>query len=144
LRRTRRLEPKPPDRIALASDRELRRIDGLWYEVTLAPLPEPEYRAFDEVRRVLLKRYARTSPVIEVGIKVRRLVTPSVKDAVSGGAVPAGPDIDDERSWAEYRGAHPDRRYAVGRQADDVENRAETPRAAQSAAGGVISKRIWA
>jgi hypothetical protein len=115
LRRARRRKPELPDRIALAGDRELRRIDGLWYEVTLAPLPEPEYRAFDEVRRVALKRYARTSPMIEVEIKVRRLVTPAIKDAVNGTAVPAGPDIDDERSWAEYRRAHPDRRFAVGK-----------------------------
>src|SRR5712691_4295248 len=36
-RRARKRAPEAPDRIALAGDRELRRIDGLWYEVTLAP-----------------------------------------------------------------------------------------------------------
>jgi hypothetical protein len=115
LRRARRDKPEPPDRIALAADRELRRIDGLWYEVALAPLPEPAYRAFEEVRKLALKVYARRSPVIEVEVKVRRLVTPAVIDAVSGGAVPAGPETDDERSWAEYRRTHPDRRFALGK-----------------------------
>jgi hypothetical protein len=116
LRRGRRGIAEPPDRIALASNRELRRIDGLWYEVTLAPLPEPEYRVVCEIRNVALKRYyARTTPVIEMDIKVRRLVTPAVRDLVSGGFVQAGPEIDDERSWAEYRRTHPDRHYAVGK-----------------------------
>jgi len=31
----------PPDRIALAEGRELRRIAGIWYEAKLAPLPGP-------------------------------------------------------------------------------------------------------
>ena len=116
LRAARRRKPAPAfDRIALAPDRELRRIDGLWYEVRLAPLPDPEYRAVIEVRKVPLNRYARTSPVVEVEIRERRLVTPAVGDVVSGRAVPAGPDIDDERRWADYRRAHPDRRYAVSK-----------------------------
>lgn len=115
LHRARRRKPEPPARIALAGDRELRRIDGLWYEIMLAPLPEPKYRAFDEVRRAALKRYASTSPVIELEIKVRRLVTPAVRDAVTGALVLAGPAIDDEHGWAEYRRTHPDRRYAVGK-----------------------------
>jgi hypothetical protein len=68
LRLARRRKPESPARIALADDRELRRIDGLWYEI----MPEPEYRAFDEVRRVALKLYDRTSPVIELEIKVGR------------------------------------------------------------------------
>lgn len=110
-----RRTPETPDRIALAGDRELRRVDGLWYEIMLASLPEPEYRTFSEARKVALKLYARTSPVIEVEIKVRRLVTPAVRDVVSGGFLQAGPAIDDESGWTEYRRAHPDRRYAVGK-----------------------------
>jgi hypothetical protein len=31
----------PPDRIALDDGREVRRVAGIWYEVQLAPLPEP-------------------------------------------------------------------------------------------------------
>jgi hypothetical protein len=115
LRRARQRKPEPPDRIALTADRELRRIDGLWYEIALAPLPEPEFRTFVEVRKLALKGSAWRSPVIEVEVKAHRLVTPAVTDAVSGAAVPAGPETDDERSWAEYRRAHPDRRYAVGK-----------------------------
>jgi hypothetical protein len=115
LRRARQRLPELPDCIALALDRELRRVGGLWYEVTLARLPEPEYRAVCEVRKVALKRFARTSPVIEMEMTVRRLVTPAVRDVVSGDGVQAGPAIDDEREWIEYRRTHPDRRYAVGK-----------------------------
>jgi hypothetical protein len=126
LKRTDRLEaktiprrrPRPheePERIHLSADRELRRVDGLWYEVTLAPLPDPEYREFTELRKIPLKLYMRTSPVVEMEMRVRRLVTPAVRDTVSGAVVPVGPEIDDAKAWAEYRRCHPDRRYAVGK-----------------------------
>jgi hypothetical protein len=36
-----RRPPLPRDRVALAGERELRRIDGFWYEVKLAPLARP-------------------------------------------------------------------------------------------------------
>jgi hypothetical protein len=112
-RRARRHAPQPPERIPLTVDRELRRIDGLWYEVTLAPLPEPEYRMLVEVRKLFLKGYSPRSPAIEVESKVRRLVTSVVTDVVNGRAVPAGPEVDDQRSWAAYRRTHADRRVAV-------------------------------
>ncbi len=117
LRRARRRAPEPTSRIALAADRELRCIAGIWYEVTLAPLPEPEYRAVREIRKAPLKGYSPGSPVVELEMAVRRLVTPAVRDAVSGAAVPAGPEIDDERGRAEYRRSYPDRRYAVAKRA---------------------------
>jgi hypothetical protein len=112
-----RVPSTPPDRIGLAPDRELRRIDGLWFAVTLAPLPAPEYRAFGEIRTIPLKGYARRSPVIEMELTVRRLATPAVWDVVSGALVPVGPEIDEERAWDEYRRVHPDRRYAVSKRA---------------------------
>src|ERR1039458_7137955 len=90
-RRQQRYRRAAPDRISLASDLELRRIDGLWFEVTLAPLPEPEYRALREVRKVPLKPYARNSPTVEIEITVGRLITNSVKDVIRGVIVPAGP-----------------------------------------------------
>jgi hypothetical protein len=100
LRSARRRKPQPADRIALAPDRELRRIDGLWYEIALAPLPEPEYRAVRETRQVALNRYSRNARTIEIEVTARRLVTPSVQDVVSG----------------EARGGRPlDRRGAHGR-----------------------------
>lgn len=40
------------DRIALTADRELRRIDGSRYELRLAPMPDPIYRAVVERRQV--------------------------------------------------------------------------------------------
>src|SRR5262249_14889113 len=85
----------PPDRIALAFDRELRCIDGLWFEVTLAPLPEPEYREHRELRPIALNWRAGGRPIVEMEMKVRRLATPAVVDVVAGALVPAGPDTDE-------------------------------------------------
>jgi hypothetical protein len=117
LRRARRRAPEPASRIALATDRELRCIAGIWYAVTLAPLPPPEYRAVHEIRKAPLKGYSPRSPVVELEMTVRRLVTPAERDVITGAAVPAGPEIDDERSRADYKRAYPDRRYSVSKRA---------------------------
>src|SRR5580700_2479089 len=47
------------ERVKLALDSELRCVGGIWYEVALAPLPEPVYRPVSELQRVPLKRYHR-------------------------------------------------------------------------------------
>jgi hypothetical protein len=117
LRRARCRAPEPPSRITLTADRELRCVAGIWYEVTLAPLPGPEYRAVREIRNVPLRRRSPASQTIELEMEVRRLVTPAARDAISGAAVPAGPEIDDERGRADYNRAYPDRHYAVGKRA---------------------------
>jgi hypothetical protein len=115
-RRARRNRPAPPlDRIAVAADRELRRIGGFWYELRLAVMPDPVYRAVVERRRVPLKPYHRRSPVIEIEITVRRLASPLVQDAATGKSVEIGPEIDEPRAWGEYRRRHPDRRYAISK-----------------------------
>jgi hypothetical protein len=114
LRHARRAPPVPPDRIALGADRELRCLNGLWFEVMLAPLPEPEYR---ELRKIPLKPYASRSPVIETEMTIRRLATPAVLDVVAGARVPVGPDVDEARASAAYRKTYPDRRYAVSKRA---------------------------
>jgi hypothetical protein len=97
----------------LSNDRELRRLQGLWYEVELAPLPEPIFRAYPELQKRALKPYDRESPVIDVQLTVRRLITPPVRDVVTKTMVEAGPSIDDEASWRTWRRMQPDRRYAV-------------------------------
>ena len=66
--------PAPIERIQLAEDRGLRLIGGLWYEVKLTPLPEPVYRCFRETRKLQLKPYDRNSPIVEIEMKVRRLI----------------------------------------------------------------------
>jgi hypothetical protein len=48
-------------------------------------------------------------------VMVRRLVTPAVRDVVSGKGALAGPLVDTEQAWADYRRAHPDRRYAIAK-----------------------------
>jgi hypothetical protein len=117
LRRTQKARPAQADRILLTPERQLRRINGLWFEVTLAPLPEPEYRDYRELRKILLKRHARRSYSIEMQMTVRRLASADVLDVVSGRHVPLGPAIDEERAWTEYRRAYPDRRYAIAKRA---------------------------
>lgn len=107
--------PRPLDRVALAADRELRRIDGFWYELRLAPMPDPVYRVVVEHRAVRLKPFHRRSPLVEIEITVRRLAGPSVRDAATGQPVEVGPEIDEPRAWAEYRRRCPDRRYAIAK-----------------------------
>jgi hypothetical protein len=115
LRARRNPPPQPLDRVAVAADRELRRIDGFWYELRLAPLPDPVYRAVVEHRDVRLKPVHRQSPLVEIEITVRRLAGPSVRDAATGQPVQVGPEIDETRAWAEYRRRCSDRRYAVSK-----------------------------
>ncbi len=116
-RRAQRNAPKPPvERIVLAADRELRLLKGLWYEVRLAPLPDPAYRTFRETRKVSLKgKYDRRGPFLEFEMNVRRLISPAVRDVVIGKLIEIGPACDDLDSWSDYRRACPDRRYAIAK-----------------------------
>jgi hypothetical protein len=121
------------ERVELSDTSELRRIDGMWYAVSLAPLPEPEYQPVTGLQRVALKPYDRNSPVVEMEVMQRRLVSPPVFDAVRQVSVRLGPEIDEEAAWRQYRRDHPDRRYAVAKrqlcrkelQRHGLENRAE-------------------
>lgn len=98
-RRQKKEMPAPPvTLLRLSDDRELRQIDGLWYEVSLHPLPEPRYRV-----------------AVRDGLAVRLLCSDPVIDVVSGKEVPLGPSIDDPRSWEVYRRTHRARRYAVAK-----------------------------
>jgi len=101
------------ERIELGSDRELRRIGGIWYEVALATLPLPEYRLVTEVRKMPLKRFHPTSPIVEMEVMTRRLVTQGFIDVVSGQSIPVGPPVDEEEAWREYLRRYLNRRYAV-------------------------------
>ena len=98
-RRRRKEAPAPPaTRVRLDDDRELRQIDGLWYEVSLRSLPEPRYRR-----------------VVRDGVEIGQLCSEPVIDAVSGARIPLGPPLDDPRSWDIYRRTHHARHYAVSR-----------------------------
>ncbi|MBA4793650.1 MAG: hypothetical protein H2041_08295 [Phenylobacterium sp.] len=98
---------KAADVMPLDDNRELRRLGGLWFEVRLAPLPEPEYRA------VTRSVSSHGKPPREASL--RQLVTPAVHDAVTGAAVCAGPELDEPRAWEAYRKAHTRRLYAVAK-----------------------------
>lgn len=99
-------QPPPVERIAIAPDRELRRLDGIWYAITLAPLPAPAYATVSEKLQAHL---AKTKTTIKL------LVTRPVTDLISGQTIPVGPDTNDPAAWAAYRRQHPDRRYATAK-----------------------------
>lgn len=109
-----RSNPRPveEDSINLTRDRELRRVQGLWFEVGLTPLPSPEYRNVTRPDRT-----ARASPPAARlrEITIRQLVTPAVHDIVSGLAVYAGPEIDEPRGWTAFRRANPSGTYATNK-----------------------------
>jgi hypothetical protein len=107
--------PPPVDRIALTDNRELRLIDGLWYEVKLVPLPEPVYRTCREVVKLPRRLYERGGRSFVAEMDVRRLVSPPVWDVVTKRMIAVGPATDDIPSWSDYRRAQPDRRYAVAK-----------------------------
>ncbi len=103
-----------PLEIVDIGDRQLRKIEGLWYEVIFAELPPPEYRAYLVLEEVPRSIYF-DSPVRPVERVVRRLVTPGCFDVVTGEAVLAGPEIDNTESWEKFRTENPRRRYAVSK-----------------------------
>ncbi len=111
-----RLSP-PVDRIALTDDCELRLIDGLWYEVRLASLPEPVYRTCREAVKLPRRLYERGGRFFVAEMDVRRLVSPPVWDVAAKRMIAVGPATDDIPSWSDYRRAQPDRRYVVTKRA---------------------------
>jgi hypothetical protein len=116
-RRRRRIrEPEPAQApVRLSATRELRCIVGVWYEVRLAPLPEPEYRPVVRTMKQRLKPWAASSPERTVEVRLLKLATPAVRDAVTGEAVPVGPEIDDHASRRRYLKDRPERVYAVSK-----------------------------
>jgi hypothetical protein len=113
-----RNRPRPPvTRIALTKFTELRLIHGIWYEVSLAPLPDPIYRAYRETVTKALQPYSRDKRVYEADVEIRRLTSPAVQDAVTGRLIEAGPLIDSPAMWRDYRREQPDRHYATSKRA---------------------------
>jgi hypothetical protein len=116
-RRRRQLRKPEPAKasIRLSPLTELRRIAGVWYEVRLAPLPEPEYRPVVRTVKQRVKPWRASSPERTAEVKLHQLTTSAVTDAVTGEAVPVGPETDDRESWRRYREARPERVYAVAK-----------------------------
>src|SRR5690606_14168754 len=82
--RSRRQLRKPaPEKapIRLSPLRELRCIEGVWYEVRLAPLPEPQYRPVVRTMKQRLKPWVASSPERLVELRLHQLVTSAVHDA---------------------------------------------------------------
>lgn len=94
---------KPINTVVLDGMHELKLIGGIWYEVTYAPLPEPIYREFDEIRHIRKRPWDRNSPTVDYPVKVRRLISRPVFDVVLGTERNVGPPIDENGSAAEFR-----------------------------------------
>ena len=62
-----------------------------------------------------LKPWRRNGPTVETEVTVRRLVSSPVMDTATGTRMPVGPEIDDTRSWQEFRKQYPDGRYPVSK-----------------------------
>jgi hypothetical protein len=108
-------QPPPIKCVILAVDCELRLINDLWYEVRLAMLPEPVYRATREIVKLPLHVYGRKDRIFDAEMNVRRLISPPVRDVVTKNMIAVGPSIDDPAGWNNYRRSQPDRRYATAK-----------------------------
>ncbi|HJQ58292.1 MAG TPA: hypothetical protein VJ890_15400 [Vineibacter sp.] len=105
----------PVERVPLSAERELRCLDGIWYEIRLAPMPEATYREVFEPPQPQLDWPGRKDRQEGALVRVRRLISPPVRDFVTGKNVEVGPAVDRTSAWAAYRKRYPDRRYAAAK-----------------------------
>ena len=96
-----------PVLVRLSETLELRKVDGLWHEVRLAPLPPAEYWS--------VRRPKKLSCGQTVEIVVRQLVTPAVMDAVTGQPVACGPELDDAEGRKRFAASNPSRVYPIAK-----------------------------
>ncbi len=91
---------EPVNVMTLPDGREVRQINGAWYEVWWSELPEARYETLGGG-----------------GSEIRVLLSPLFYDVISCAEIAPGPVTDDAESWATYRRNHPDRRYAAKKRA---------------------------
>ncbi|MGY3582304.1 hypothetical protein ACVIGB_000771 [Bradyrhizobium sp. USDA 4341] len=112
--RRRRERERPVTTIKLGDLRELKLIEGVWFEVEYAPLPAPQYREYPDIRAIRARPWDPKSPVVEHEIVVRRLISAPVFDVIEREHLSVGPLVDDEvgrRRWAREA----PKRYAVSK-----------------------------
>lgn len=105
---------KPLDTVKLGVARELKLIEGIWYEVEYAPLPVPRYKAYPELRLQRLKPWDLNSPLVELEVVVRRLTSAPVWDVIKREFIRVGPLVDDEASRRRFEREAP-KRYATAK-----------------------------
>lgn len=101
-----------PVRLRLSKFVELRKIDGFWFEVRLEALPSAEYRRVRRSVKQPTNPYDPAAPERLIETWVHQLVTPAVRDVVTGEAVLAGPETDDHEARRRYREQHPEPLFA--------------------------------
>ena len=72
----------------------------------MAALPEPVYRVGREIRKLRYVAWSSRSRLFEAEMNVGRLLTPPVRDVVTGAMIAAGPDIDDAEKLGQPIGGH--------------------------------------
>jgi hypothetical protein len=114
INRLREERERPVTSVKLDAMRELKLIDGVWFEVDYAPFPTPQYAEYPEVRQIRRRPWDRKSPVVEDEIVVRKLVSAPVFDVVKRHLVSVGPPIDEQsvrQRWQKETSG----RYAVAK-----------------------------
>lgn len=112
--RLREERERPVTSVKLDAMRELKLIDGVWFEVDYAPFPTPQYAEYPEVRHIRHRSWDRKSPVVQYEIVVRKLISAPVFDVVKRELVSAGPPVDEEsvrQRWQKETSG----RYAVAK-----------------------------
>lgn len=112
--RLREERERPVTSVKLDEMRELKLIDGVWFEVEYAPFPTPQYADYPEVRQIRRRPWDRKSPVVEYEIVVRKLISAPVFDVVKRHHVNVGPHVDEEavrKAWRNETSG----RYAIAK-----------------------------
>lgn len=101
------------DTVRVSAMRDLKLIDGIWYEVDYAVLPDAIYVERSQIRRVQTKPWHANSPGAEYEMKLRCLISRPVYDVLLRAEVAVGPSIDENGSLAAWRRKNP--RYAASK-----------------------------
>jgi hypothetical protein len=112
--RLRRERERPVNSIKLEPMRELKLIDGVWFEVEYASLPVPQYRERYQTRSIRQRPWDPNCPVVEYEVVVRTLISAPVFDVIKRELIRVGPVVDDDanrRRWEREGTKH----YAVSK-----------------------------
>jgi hypothetical protein len=102
---------KQSDKITLTDRCELRRVDGIWFEIGYEPVPVPEY--VDGDGRKSGARFAGPPSCSRGSVDDSILITPQVRDVLTGAEIAAGPERDEPSAWLVFRKQRLPKIYAM-------------------------------